>query len=155
MSGLFDTLVRYLEEDTWTYEVHGAGENRRIALRFEGEHVQVACWLVVYEETERICFISAFPVVVPEDMRPAIAEYLTRANHGVVMGNFEMDYDDGAIHFRTSVDVEGIEVTKQFIKNNLLVVNLGTADRYFPGLMKVLYAGMTPADAVAVTRGVH
>ena len=34
-----------------------------------------------------------------EIKRQDIAEYLTRANYGMVMGNFEMDYSDGEIRY--------------------------------------------------------
>ncbi|MFO0749815.1 MAG: YbjN domain-containing protein [Myxococcota bacterium] len=154
MGRLLDATIDFLDADGWTYEVESGGlasEGPRIHFRFHGANAQYDCWIVCYEDTERICILSIFPLVVPEDKRMRVAEYLTRANFGILVGNFELDFRDGEVRMKTSADVEDIVVSHTFMKN-LLVANLGTADRYFPGLGKVLYAGMEPADAIAVVR---
>ncbi len=151
---IFDFCLQVLEDDGWEFEIHGAGDSRRVRFGFLGEHARIECMLITYEETDRICFLSSAQAVVPEVKRLAVAEYLTRANYGIILGNFEMDFRDGETRFKTSADVEGIELTARFVKN-LIVSNLGTADKYYPGLMKVIYANMDPADAIAVVRESH
>ncbi|HQR44383.1 MAG TPA: hypothetical protein PLX97_16920, partial [Gemmatales bacterium] len=59
--------------------------------------------------------------------------------------NYEMDMNDGEVRFKTSIDAEGGELTKPMI-DNLLRSNLISMDRYFPGLMAVLYSDRSPAD---------
>lgn len=41
---------------------------------------------------EYITCYNYVPFEVLEDQKTAVAEYLIRANHGVVLGNFEMNY---------------------------------------------------------------
>ena len=62
-----------------------------------------------------------------------MAEFVTRANRGMRIGNFELDFDDGEIRYKTSMDVEGGDLTDKMI-DNLLRANLTTTDRYFTGL---------------------
>src|SRR5262249_47600370 len=88
------------------------------------------------------------PSNVPEEKRVEIAEFITRANYGLVIGNFEMDYNDGEVRYKTSVDVEGGELTPKMIEN-LMRANLMTMDRYFAGVMGVLYGDRDPAEAIA------
>ena len=154
MGRLLEVCQEFLIASDWDFEVLGAGDTQRIRFSFAGEQARLDCWLITYEETQRLCFLSSYRAVVPEDKRVATAEYVTRANFGILVGNFELDFSDGEVRFKTSADVEGIEITSVFVQN-LLVANLLTADKYFPGLMKVLYAGMTPADALAVVRESH
>jgi hypothetical protein len=154
MTPLFDAIVAFLDEDHWSYELQGLGDDRRVHFTVAGEHTQLEVWGVSYESTARVCFYAKLPAVVPADKRAVAAEFLMRVNHGVLVGNFELDFDDGEVRFKTSADVEGVELSSTFFKN-LLLVNLATADRYFPGLMKVLYAGVSPADAVAIVRSTH
>lgn len=154
MGRLLDAAIDFLDGDGWQYEVEPGRadtEGPRVHFRFSGEHAQYDCWIVCYEDTERVCILSIFPLVIPEDKRLRVAEYLMRANFGILVGNFELDFRDGEVRMKTSADVEDIPLTATFMKN-LLVANLGTADRYFPGLGKVLFAGMAPADAIAVLR---
>jgi len=154
MTRILQAVTDFLDQDGWSYEVQPGTEGVRVRFAFTGSEAVLDCWIVCYEQTERVCIMSILPMVVPESKRTAVAEYVTRANFGILIGNFELDFRDGEVRYKTSADVEDTPLTRTFIKN-LLVANLGTADRYFPGLMKVLYAGVDPADAVAIVRESH
>ncbi|HRE88273.1 MAG TPA: YbjN domain-containing protein [Myxococcota bacterium] len=154
MGRLFRACADFLDTDGWSYDVRKHVEGDRIRFGFTGENAILDCWIVCYEETERLCMLAIYPLAVPDNKRAAVAEYLTRANFGILVGNFEFDMRDGEVRFKTATDVEDTPLSHKFVKN-MLVANLGTADRYFPGLMKVLYANMAPADAVAVVRDSH
>jgi hypothetical protein len=71
-----------------------------------------------------------------------------RANYGMIVGNFEIDLDDGEVRYKTSVDVEGVTATRQLIQN-LVAPNVITMDRYLPGLLSVAFGGKHPAEAIA------
>jgi len=43
-------------------------------------------------------------------------KFLTRANYGMMIGNFEMDFTDGEIRYKTSIDVEGDKLSSALIK---------------------------------------
>jgi len=51
------------------------------------------------------------------------------------------------VSFKTSMDAEGIEFTEAMVKN-LVYVNVLTTDRYLPGLMRVIYGGIEPEEAI-------
>ena len=72
---------------------------------------------------------------------------MTRINYGLNIGNFEMDMHDGEIRYKTSIDVEGGELSSRMVET-LIAVNISTTDRYFPSFTDVIYAGTIPADAV-------
>jgi hypothetical protein len=97
---------------------------------------------------DQFVFYSVSPVNVPEHKRPEIAEFITRANYDMVIGNFEMDYGDGEVRFKTSIDVEGTELTPELLKP-LLYANVLMMDQYLPGIMSVIYADVSPETAVA------
>jgi hypothetical protein len=64
-------------------------------------------------------------------------EFITRANYGINIGDFEMDLDDGEIRFKISMDVEA-GVLSNIMVRNMMVAAYTTVDRFFPGLMSVL-----------------
>jgi hypothetical protein len=146
MGQLFEAVVDYLTEDDWKFNV--VKDDTALMLSFRGEAGSWQCFATVDEEKQWFTFYSILPSNVSEDKRVEIAEFIIRANYGLVIGNFEMDYGDGEVRYKTSVDVEGGELTPKMIEN-LMRANLMTMDRYFAGLMGVLYGDRDPAEAIA------
>jgi hypothetical protein len=70
----------------------------------------------------------------------------------MIIGNFELDYNDGEIRYKTSLDVEETPLTDALVRH-LVYANVLTMDKYFPGLMRVLYAGIDPAIAIEEVEG--
>lgn len=145
MGQLYNAVVDYLTEDGWHFGV--AQEDVALHFGFQGRSNLWQCLCIVDEDKGFVRFYSIAPVIVPEEQRAAVSEFLTRANYGLPLGNFEMDYRDGEVRFKTSIDVEGGELTPTMIEN-LLKSNLTTMDQYLPGLMRVLYGNVAPAQAV-------
>ncbi len=145
MGRLLDTAWRFFEEDDWAFEPLENGSALRCG--FEGDSGSFTCYAQEHEEKEQFVFYSVAPFQAPEAMRSAVAEYLTRANYGLAIGNFEMDYADGEVSFKTSMDAEGVEFTEAMVKN-LVYANVLTTDRYLPGLMRVIYGGIKPEEAI-------
>lgn len=104
------------------------------------------------EEQNQLLLYAVHEKKVPEHRRPAVAEFITRANYGLPIGNFEMDFDDGEFRFKTSVDMEGGKLTAKMAEN-LLVLNLRSMDRYAAGAMKVAFDNAKPAAAIAAIEG--
>ncbi|MCP2729201.1 YbjN domain-containing protein [Symplocastrum sp. BBK-W-15] len=88
------------------------------------------------------------PISAPESKRLAIAEFITRANYGMMIGNFELDFSDGEIRYKTGIDVEGDKLTSALI-NHLVYANLTMMDEYLPGIRAVIENNVFPQDAIA------
>jgi len=111
-------------------------------------HTSQWLWLAQWEEDDSFfAGHSIVPVSVPAKRRPAAAEYLTRANWGLRVGNFEMDYADGQVCFRASVFLCGLQATPEFIKQ-MAFANFAAMDRYLPGLLAVVYGKASPKKAI-------
>ncbi len=145
MGRVFDEIKRFFDQDDWKYEV--MEERPIIRLGFSGKNGSFNCFAQAREQQEQFVFYAMSAINAPEEKRTAIAEFLTRANYGMILGNFEMDFNDGEIRYKTSIDVEGEELTFHLAKQ-VVYANVMTMDRYFPGIMKVLYSDIAPADAV-------
>jgi hypothetical protein len=140
MGQIFNAVVDFLTDDGWKYTIlEEDNDLLALTLSFKGRQGSWQCFAIVDEEKNWLRFYSILPVHVPEEKRYDMAEFITRANYGLMLGNFEMDFHDGEMRFKTSVDAEGGDLVKQMI-DNLLRSNLVTMDRYFSGLMAVLYS---------------
>src|SRR5262245_44875101 len=145
MTGLFSALIDYMEEDDWKYEIL-EGETI-IRFHYKGTAGRLLCYGEVDEEKFWLIFYSYMPVNVPAEKMPQAAEFVARANRGMRIGNFELDFDDGEVRYKTSIDVEGGELSSKMI-DNLLRANLSTVNRYFAGLMELIYSDKPAADIV-------
>src|SRR4030081_1049823 len=102
---IYDTMLQFFTQDEWPYtQLEG---RPMLRMNFRGNNGRWLCIAQAREEQEEFVFYSVCDVNVPEDKRAAMAEYLTRANYGLYIGNFEMDYSDGEIRYKTSIDIEG------------------------------------------------
>jgi hypothetical protein len=70
----------------------------------------------------------------------------------MIIGNFEMDFEDGEIRYKTSIDVEGDSLSSALIKR-LVYANVMMMDAYLPGIMSVIYGDVEPKDAIAQVEG--
>jgi hypothetical protein len=68
------------------------------------------------------------------------------------IGNFEMDYSDGEVRYKSSLDFEGEPLTTPLIKNAIYPA-VQTMDRYLPGLMSVVYGDKSPSEAITEIEG--
>jgi hypothetical protein len=145
METLLDVMVKFFNQENWPFTRLNGKDVLRLG--FQGKNGSWFCYAQAREEQKIILFHSVCPVNVPEDKRSLVAEFLIRSNYGMLVGNFELDYTDGEVRFKTGVDVEGTELTIALV-HNLVYVNVLMMDRYLPGIMAVLYGDLTPEGAV-------
>ena len=118
-----------------------------LRLSYQGKNGQWNCYAQVREEQQQFIFYSICPLQIPEAKRIAIAEFITRANYGLLIGNFELDFSDGEVRYKTSIDVEGNRLNFDSIQN-LVYTNVSIMDEYLPGIIAVVENNVSPEDAV-------
>jgi hypothetical protein len=151
MARILSRLIDFMEEEEWKYEIL-EGENV-IRFHFKGSSGRLLCYADVDEEKHWLIFYSYLPVNTPPEKMQEMSEFITRANRGMRIGNFELDFEDGEIRYKTSIDIEGGELTNKMI-DNLMRANLSTMNRYFPGMMELIYSEKTPRELVQKIEGI-
>lgn len=142
---VFTTVTNFFDKEDWSFAQ--INEQTAIRLVFRGKNGQWNCYAKVNEDQKIFIFYSVCPIAAPESKRTAIAEFIARANYGMIIGNFELDYDDGDIRYKTSIDVEGDSITFPLIKQ-LVYTNVLTMDQYLPAIIAVVENDMSPVDAI-------
>ncbi len=142
---MFDQVVNFFVSDNWSFTRLQNKPVLYTAIR--GQHGEWNCFAQIREEQEQFVFYSICSVNVPEERRMAIAEFLTRANAGIVLGNFEMDFEDGEIRYKTSIDVTDDFLSQALIKR-LVYANVSMMDEYLPGIQSVIAGDASPLEAI-------
>ncbi len=145
-------VASFFTEDGWSFEQ--MPERPILRLPFQGKGGRWNCYaqIRVTRDVEQILFYSVLPLNVPAEKLLAIAEFITRANYGMALGNFELDFNDGEVRYKTSIDVTDTEISANLLRP-LIYTNVLMMDKYMSGLMAVVYADMSPADAVKQIEG--
>lgn len=141
-------IVRdFFEEDEWNFVQLESSDIIQVV--FEGDNGRWNCYAYANQELEQLIFYSVCPVEAqPKQLLP-MAEFLSKANYGLQIGNFELDFEDGEIRYKTSIDVENDRLTTALV-NNLVSVNVTTMDRYLAGIIAIVNKELTPDEAIAL-----
>lgn len=144
MGTLLDRLLQHL--DGQKVDVRRDSDNTASF----GIEVEPAPWRVhvfANDDTQRILVHSVFPSLVPDERRAEMMEFVTRANFGLAIGNFELDLSSGELRYKTSLDANHTTLDDDVVKP-LFVANISTMNRYLPGLYAVL-VGQDAKSALA------
>lgn len=142
----FERVVRFLENDKWP--IKKGDDKTYLFCNFRGENGR---WLfsASFHESDITTFYSEADVTVPADKMEPVMEFITRANDGLFLGNFELDMDDRLVKFKTSLAYDSIEELTQGLIGRAVYINVNTMDQYLPGIMSVIYGNVTPKEAIA------
>ena len=139
---------RYLDSQKWRYR---RLEDKSI-LTF-GMNIKsklASCKVYIDCKDDCILVYAVCPINASEENRPVVAEYITRANYGLKCGNFEMDYSDGEVryktHLRCSEDVPCLADVESTVDISFLMLQ-----RYGDGLVKCMMGYGDPAADIAAT----
>lgn len=146
----YKTLGRFLIEDEWFPQE--ITERNAYTMRFQGKNGSLRVVASVRPDARQLLLYAVAPNNVPEGLRAAAAEFLTRANYGIYIGNFEMDWSDGEVRYKSSLAFEGTALTYTLVRNAIYPA-VHMMDKYLPGLLKVVYGGKAPADAIQEIEG--
>ena len=139
----YDAITHYLERHKWQYRVLEKGKALGVSHRCDNGR-----WgCIAGVDGDRLICYSVFPDGVSEARRTEVALLLTRANFGMLVGNFEIDLDDGELRFKTSVYLRQRGLSDEIIEP-VLYTNLTTVDTYFPWLKGIVSGDLSGEAAI-------
>jgi Putative bacterial sensory transduction regulator len=94
-----------------------------------------------------VLLFSVCPLHVPKERRSEASLFLTRANHGLVAGNFELDFEDGEIRYKTVLQIQENGIDRTTLKHAVRLNGLAM-ETYLPGIGAVI-TGASARSALA------
>ena len=147
---LYDAMVAFFKTDQWPcLALEGSTV---LTMNFEGQNARWTCYAQVREEQQQFIFYSLCPITIPEDRRADVLEFLTRTNYGLIIGNFEVELEEGEVRYKTSFDCEDVPLTPALFKN-VVYPNVAMMDQYLPGIFSIVYAEDLPLEALEEVAG--
>jgi hypothetical protein len=137
---MFERFKEYLKIVGLNYSIV---ENEPIIMFRYTSKGNYQCIIDVDDEAKTVIIYTILGSLVELEKRDRIAQLLTRINFGIQIGNFEMDYYDGQIRYKTSNKYEGIKDFDDSFIENLIVINLITTDKFYQAINDGLYTRKT------------
>jgi len=145
MTMIKNIVTRYLDKEGWHYEQMPDRDTITLGL-----NTDVASHRLAFDFKDELDVVILYVMHhqhVAEAKRSEIAEYLARANYGLILGNYELDFDDGEVRFKISIDVEGGELSETMLEN-MVSAAMSSVDRYYGGLMAIQYGDLSACEAI-------
>lgn len=144
-----DAIQEFLHDDDWHYTFREEKGTFHFSLSTHSRLNTVDYFIAVREDHYRVLCVSPLSVNTDDAQELArMAEFITRANYGMTRGCFEMDYRDGEIRFRMTVDCDGDAVPTQEIVKNSVYVPASMFNRYGSGMVHTMFSDLNPADII-------
>lgn len=137
---MFERFKEYLKAVELTYSIV---ENETVITFSYTSKGNYQCIIDIDEHDQIILVYTILGSIIALDKRNRISQLLTKINYGLRIGNFEMDYDDGQIRYKTSIDYDGVKEFDDSFIANLILISLTTTDKYFQAIEEGLHTRKT------------
>lgn len=104
-------------------------------------------YFVVKSDGEQFLFYIVPDLPVPQEDLPGVMEYVTRANAGLRIGNFELKLQERLLRFKSSIAFTDARLTEALIKAAIIAAEVAV-DTYVPGLINVITGEQSPLEAI-------
>jgi hypothetical protein len=143
------TIEKALMSGNLNYRIIADNASQTIFnLGMELENGNYDCYIDLRTEENQVLMYTISTTKIPINQRVRIAEYIARANYNLIIGNFELNFEDGKIRYKTSYlyDPNFPNSEEVFLKN--MSASFFTMDKYISGIMSIIYANVSPESAV-------
>ena len=104
--------------------------------------------MLLYAREPYLVCLAQLPDTIPDERRLEVAEFLHRANYGLLLGSFEMDYDRGEVRYRTALMTEGA-CPVDGVLDRYIQMPAAMLDRYAAGIEAIVSEGEIAQEALA------
>jgi len=146
MNAAYEKLCEHLTEKTVGFWANS--DELSICTDLRGEVGMYRVYARVDADDNLFQVFGYSPVRVPPGARPAITETVARINHGLKVGKFEFDVDQGDLRFQAAQILVNDELDDATIER-LIGTTMSMLNVYLPAVLSVIYGNELPKDAVS------
>ena len=142
-SEIAQAVKNYLDMNDWHYTFDDERGSFKCGVNLKGK--LKSCSLSIRIRERSMANYATINMHASEDVRAQVAEFITRANYGLNLGNFEMDFSDGELRYKCSVDCEN-QLPGYDVIDNMVTIPPLMFQRYGDDLLAVMF-GFSEAKA--------
>ncbi|MEN6669383.1 YbjN domain-containing protein [Psychrobacter sp. B38] len=139
---IVDVLKHYFDEKQWHYtyyrpKTHDGQQSHHLSLRMQHQQLNCGYLFRVQEKTKLLAVYGILPFLIPETHQSAAMLLITQLNYDMLIGNLEIDINDGEIRYKYAIDVEAVGINNEIIDHLLqsTIAMITVANELFSNLV--------------------
>ena len=144
-----EVVRNFLEEEEWNFDFDEERGIFRFGLRLKCKLSKLK-YVVDVRRNEMLVY-GYIPISGdPDDTETmnVLSEYITRVNYALRNGNFEMDYFNGEIRYKSFVDLADTMPGQRVIRNSIWITAM-LVEKYGDGFGDIIFGNATARAACA------
>ena len=121
---IVDFLKQYFEDKEWPYnyyqpKIRDSQKSHYLSLRMRNKQLDCGYLFRVQERNKLLAVYGILPFLIPESHQSAAMLLITQINYDMMIGNLEMDVDDGEIRYKNAIDIEAVGLDDDILEHLL------------------------------------
>lgn len=152
-----ENIIRnFIEGQSWHYQVlRDQSDQKLYKLGFTLNNGRFDIFVDIRPEQKLVLIFTFCPIQIPQNHRIRISELITLANSGLNIGNFDLNFEDGTLRFKSSYVYSDTFQEPEAVFGRNFFISFDTMDKFLPGVMSVIYANVIPVQAYKQLLAVH
>lgn len=153
---IVNSIREFLEKDDWKFSFDSEKGMFKFGVAVRNRLKNVKCRILVHEDCYTVYAVSPIgPDEDDRDMMNNMSEFICRANFGLRNGNFEMDFTDGEIKYKTFVNCGNDIIPASKIIEESIYTPVAMFDKYGSGITDIIFQGVGATKAVSKCEGIE
>ena len=137
---IINYLKQHFDEQQWHYnhyrpkssdsDNNDSQQSHYLSLRMRNKKLDCGYLFRVQEHNNLLAVYGVLPFLIPESHQSAAMLLITQINYDMLIGNLEMDINDGEIRYKNAIDVEAVGMDENTIEHLLQSVIAMTTVTY-------------------------
>ena len=139
---IVDCLQQYFNDKQWHYtyyrpKTNDSQQSHHLSLRMQHKQINCGYLFRAQEQNKLLAVYGILPFLIPESHQSAAMLLITQINYDMLIGNLEMDINDGEIRYKNAIDVEAVGIDNEIIEHLLqsVVAMTTVANELFSNLV--------------------
>jgi len=121
---IVDCLKHYFNDKQWHYthyrpKINDSQKSHHLSLRMRHKQINCGYLFRVQEKNKLLAVYGILPFLILETHQSAAMLLITQINYDMLVGNLEMDVNDGEIRYKNAIDVEAVGIDNEIIEHLL------------------------------------
>lgn len=112
-------IEKYLRDDEWHYTLDK--ENNVIRCGVNLSNRLQECKIIIDIREDKYMVYGLINLNCDEPNKNQMAKLLAMINYGLIFGNFEIDYSDGEVRYKTATNCKNCIPSKEVIEDSIMI----------------------------------
>lgn len=119
-----DFIKDYFEQKQWHYTYYAprdsdSQQSHHLSLRMKNKDIDCGYLFRVQENNHFLAVYGILPFLIPESHQSAAMLLITQINYDMIIGNLEMDINDGEVRYKNAIDIEVLGLDEDILEGLL------------------------------------